>query len=1822
MKGVFEGMGSVLRSGNGSIDICKPIYRHMIASALLLIDTVNIFKSKIKYIRIIPILLILLFSLPTAMAALTLNAITPAEVDICSPAKFVVYANNTGTTASNLSINVTIPTGFSYDPGSVHITFPVTNHSAQEPVILQQYLNWTNSSWVLGDNQNLKIEFNLTAGCGSPSGKRLAVNAGYSGGIAAPFSSLAVVVNQGLLKVTKEPNVIEASKYDTVKWTVKIENIGSGTAFNVLVNDTNENGLELLSIDSPGGQMNWSYDRIDPGEIKTVNTTFRVMACKNLVNTVNVSWGCSGNYCQKTYAKGSIKYIYLVALVKFTFSPSPIIVPYCNNTTVTVTVNNTGENNATNYQMNFADFSAPYSITNVSGAQYFESNHTFMLGTINSTRTIATPLGGSKTFSFNFGMPYGRCNATGSSGVFNIYSSYYGDCGSRWYPPATQMTYSMDPATIPSISASKRGDSILYLGETGSYAMEVSYSSGNCALHSLPNSTIVDHYPANFEVIDAAGGTVFSGNQTIVWKDEPINDTTPWSKVVQLKASKDYAKCSCGDVYNNEFNVTAGEDCCGCPLFAETSFPIMVKCFNDTIMRSSNKSATPTLQENCRLISYNNTYVFNNTKGVNWSNISFAETGPNGQTFPDGSNSGSAIFTVNHACVNVSTITLNTAKNLDFLNGSCGPLENGTILQINYTLRQPQTGSFTDWSKLCVDGYSPDCPNVGCFQDAVSVAVNQADYGLSMQLPCYVSACKMFPFTINLTKNSPDDDPNWIAHDMNLTYCDINYRYIGPSKIAGIVNQSGPVSDFEPTRVGNNLTWELGQNVSRGGNITFMVQRVCGTSPCTGSWLNYKDNCGSLVARSGKCSPGLERFSNITFRKTPEVVYALDRNASWKIYMTNVGSGIAYNVTAVDYMESDLNYSSSRIRRCPTCPLVAEPENTTVIGHDPCGPDKVIWNIGEMDQQQQVMIEVNATLCGCNNRNNIAYFNLSCGGSECQNVSASSKVELVDARLLVAKHEAGRVDDCKANDPFLIEVINTASNVYNLSIKETLPPGLKLNDTPIVSGAVNTSFDNSNPSVLIWYFNQTFGIVPGTRISIRFNASATGSCSFNGGDSTVLLNYTEPCGRFGPEVESEIPVIKFSPAITITKTPSTSIANIGDIVRWNITLMSEGDYTAKNVTLQDILPTNTIWHSSDPAQDGGSGTSADPLVWNLPDMNVGQSRNILVNATVTGCDIPTNNTARVNWSCCPIAPAVATADLITRPSGSASPDIGQLMVLDTCGGDITLTIANSGATAFVYNISNKLPVGFIYKTNSALITSNNASHNSSITIYEPNDFTAINGTLVWNASNIDRVYPNEIITIKFKVQNCTECCKSSRESANILQFYYFDSCGNLLSTDPDVHSVSPKKGDLVVRKEPAVQFQGPVSWTIYIDNNGNETAKNVSVIDVLGDGFYDVSSSNGTMINNSPFANWTTIEWAGQEVPMGVGKWSAVINASTNETCGLTHINNVTVRGTCDTGCIYSNDSAIARALSQAVFRLDSLESLLRGQTTTISSFESLLKNSSLDANASQKFLASFDDLSMRQQLGLNDFEGIVWCNWNDLEEAEKIKFTASFEDLLRREAAIISSNDVLLIRGYCKLSSSEKAVLLSSYEDRIHSEQYLLNSFNKWLDSQSALNETEQQTWYQFLASYEDLIRRQARLISSFQELLYSSCQGTFMEVYKSTNKTDFNANANDPINYTITVNNTGNKTIENITINDSILGVIQGSPGITLAAGTNRTYHKVVSHNCSYCSSCICRICNFALSCGDVVMDATNRTHLCVASNEVCLNISQPSKTLVYPG
>ncbi len=315
---------------------------------------------------------------------------------------------------------------------------------------------------------------------------------------------------------------------------------------------------------------------------------------------------------------------------------------------------------------------------------------------------------------------------------------------------------------------------------------------------------------------------------------------------------------------------------------------------------------------------------------------------------------------------------------------------------------------------------------------------------------------------------------------------------------------------------------------------------------------------------------------------------------------------------------------------------------------------------------------------------------------------------------------------------------------------------------------------------------------------------------------------------------------------------------------------------------------------------------------------------------------------------------------------------------------------------------------------------------------------------------------------------------------------------------------------------------------------------------------------------------------------------------------------------------------ALAGSCHAATYEsMKSYEDLLRSQTILIGSFENLLKNSTLEYdeyNYHYQFLDSFDDLAMREQLGLNSFEDVVSFNWSTLTTSEKISLTQSFEDLIRREAIILSSNEDLLKRGYCSLNATEKQRLLDRFEARLKYEVILYTKFEAWLHYQQTIENNPQfkQTWIDFLDSFEDLIRRQARLLDSFEMLLKIRCDSLYLNLSKTISITD------SGYNYTVTAGPntalTGIK-VANVSINDSLMGFV--AQGITLSS-TNP--FQIVTKGplpttCADCNNCTCNVCNFATACGDVVTPTGNFT-VCVVSNQVCRVVDDHLGPDVYPG
>ena len=344
----------------------------------------------------------------------------------------------------------------------------------------------------------------------------------------------------------------------------------------------------------------------------------------------------------------------------------------------------------------------------------------------------------------------------------------------------------------------------------------------------------------------------------------------------------------------------------------------------------------------------------------------------------------------------------------------------------------------------------------------------------------------------------------------------------------------------------------------------------------------------------------------------------------------------------------------------------------------------------------------------------------------------SSKVELVSTTLQAIKHEAGKVDPCGDLATFKLVFKNSGdAYAYNLTLNELLPAGMVIDSYTASSSP--SGFDPTGvkfeANSLKWYFHQMQGMAPGTTVTIDFTARVSDACAFGtGGTATAQIDFKQPCGSGSLSAGSPISVVRYSPSITVIKTPATTYAETGQEVTWTIKLTSNGDYTARQVVLKDILPANAVYLSSTPEKSSGSGTSADPLVWNIADLAPLATSTITLKATVNNCLANTQDQATVYWGCCGSAKdsRATTATLVTQPSVS----ITQPNTLTSCGGTYKIVIANSRATAVVGSIVEALPTGFVYVSGSAKITSNKAGRTFSNA--EPvYDTTA--KTLTWSA---------------------------------------------------------------------------------------------------------------------------------------------------------------------------------------------------------------------------------------------------------------------------------------------------------------------------------------------------------------------------------------------------------------------------------------------------------------------------------------------------------
>ncbi|RLE36642.1 hypothetical protein DRJ12_04290, partial [Candidatus Acetothermia bacterium] len=736
--------------------------------------------------------------------------------------------------------------------------------------------------------------------------------------------------------------------------------------------------------------------------------------------------------------------------------------------------------------------------------------------------------------------------------------------------------------------------------------------------------------------------------------------------------------------------------------------------------------------------------------------------------------------------------------------------------------------------------------------------------GVSLSGPQIIEKCGTYTYTIDLSKE------DFQGYDALVTFdTHGNYTYIpGSTVFSGFTDESGTtISAFEPTVDGNELSWELG-DLSSVGTIQIRLRKCCSpTDTSYSATVDYNDNChnqddASITSRSGSSSTSSNAdylaSGHLRIDIEPSSYFTVSGYPQFRVYLLNTGDGAAYDA------DLTLTFNGPFVYRSYSSSEVAP---TSFTGSS--GDSSVTWHYDEIPAGQKSVLTVTGELTGCGaaSVDGSATWGCCSQETECQSdlpVSDTMTLQYPASDVVVISHTMtpNLVDYCGDPVTFTINTKNYGPAVaYHPSVQETLADGLSY-----IAGTAEYSLDNGTNwtafpgeytsytgQIIKWDFED---LVPttdghgnsvlgsGDTITIRFQAKiadCTAATTFAGGNgySDAIATYDLPCAHTNsgdPITSSPISRLNIagaSPHVKITVwgknltagtayTQGTVNAASGDTILWKIKIENDGDYRAKEISLQDILPSNVTYSSwaqvsgeSDVnlAFDGGDGTSESPLTWHVDNsdqgLDVGQESTIEITTTVNSCTSVTTNTATTNWGCCSTDQGSESdsADLKTQLAPSDLTITVTPQNFSTCGGDVTITIKNNDPfhTAYHFHLKDTLPTSsgtyaWVYDASNggAQITSSDSGH--TFTAAEEEPVLSSNDTVLeWMdadaGGNISSgnayISPGETLTITFHVKASGNYCDTSLANDannpdvgtiptdnNLLDLSYQDLCGN------------------------------------------------------------------------------------------------------------------------------------------------------------------------------------------------------------------------------------------------------------------------------------------------------------------------------------------------------------------------------------------------------------------------------------------------------------
>lgn len=1471
------------------------------------------------------IMVVLAMGLTTGIWAQSTGISGDSTINRCEVKSYTISLQNTsGNDLTGLVVVARLAnlTGFSYVSGTASIDVngggafctadPVISGGYSgncAPAPSAPYLTWNidslcpGSPFTLANGETLNVTFQLQTDCSAVSGS-LNTYIDYILPGPTPMCDntgvLNIQVNPGAVTIKKTLNVIPQVLGGNVTWTLTVENTGFGVIENVEITDVLGAGLAYVSSTQSGnnsGQTTtWTSNEypalasMDPGDILTMDITATVIACDNLDNTADVRFGCDPspvNTCFDTAVDGGTARASVQRIVRtpnISFAPPDVSFTYCSDTeNVSFDITNIGDGIAYDVHT-LVDFSG-FTVSNVSsGAIYNAAQQRFEL-----TDPLAASGDAGDTYHLSFDLTYNAWCGTFPSGDLLWQKLYKDECDQEFYPPV-ELSAINAPANGSSLTVGKNGaGAVIQIGDPVTYTVTSAYSGQiTCGSGTTGLITVVDTVPDGFTVTDAGGGAWVPGGGgtggTITWTYTPpasLNTTVTFQ-------SPDATQCEayCNTIFTNTITAS-GIDCCGCSLNASDSETTAIECAEG--VTSNKSSSSPT--ERCDNTTYTNTYEFSGGSGVVLSDLRFDEHAELQQVYVPGSLSvllGAGDIT---GCVAVTNNTPGGSLLIDFSGCAATPLAGQTVT-ITYdltatanTVAACSSGTFYSWSSMDLGPAGSNCLGDGIIHETVPVSIVSPGMSVSIGgLGQIYHTCESKTITMTLSQTSSNANPK----DVKLVLSGLNYFVVNPA--ATICGGVSPVSCTPTIDGSGDYVWQFNDAFTGAGQsatIQLEVQKRCTGGGDLVATAYFDDHCTDDAVSDELCSttatetPALLLVGDLLIEKTPETYYANTNQVQWEIYVTNRGTGSAYNVWVDDVLGSGLIYEHG------VNPVVVDNMTGVTVNdslnHNGGAINGASIEIVSMAAGERRQITFIAKQIDCNNLTNNVTANWGCIGVSCKSDVTDSSIVNIPAPNLINTNTitpAGGVDACSSPDGFI--TLRNAGQVtcYNLQVTETLPPNLLY-----VSGSTrwrlnsgawngpNVAYDpNPTTSPLVWTSTEIPGLAtanPGDTIEIEFDM--TSDCPFSGGDITCVTQYENPCADVFNTAVSTFTAAFNEPDITINKTRANDPIGCNEAIQWTITVTNNGTYTLPIIWVEDTMDAAFTFVSSvgDPPYTSDNGTNVGQVVtWELRNVNPGDTVTLTLNATSDSspCSPDLDNTVIAYWGCGAADGSSATKPGVDAPDNSLclgatgetdvrtetrQPDLGFLSIamsptnIDACNDSTQLTIVleNTGPVdASTIDLGITLPAGITYNAGTAEVGLGTDQASAIAAIGAVGDPGISGSTITFydfsdKGNNITPVIQadggNDTLVLRFTVQSA--CYVTDNIDFDLR---YYDCCDDTQYTTTDQQQLTALFPDLEVTKTAnlsQVACGSNVQYTVTVTNNGTGNAEVIRVVDTLGD---------------------------------------------------------------------------------------------------------------------------------------------------------------------------------------------------------------------------------------------------------------------------------------------------------------------------------------------------------------------------------------------------